>query len=852
MEAIPTPILPVASDLPSDTTTAPAATPAARPRGIGIAYGIASLIAFGLMATLAPPFPTIILIAFIVVSILLGARDVLGGGRVAVPRGEPRDGDPSANAPINTESARRPNPMTPNAVTAPAFVPADSVAMPDAPLPNADDAGHLYLNRIDFAPFFDLILFPIRVIWRSARLAGIVGVALLFASTAYWQDPRWNEVMPQAFALMLVGMMAIWRAAHLNGIAPPILVPTVVRLDRASPVWIAPFAFGVLLLALVAEISGNRLQIPNLSGAVSTRAQFVMLAGGVALMIWGLGGAPTFKLRFHPRQWDWLLIGITILGLGLRLWDLDWRIRVLIDELHVSDAIRQLWADANIRLLTNTSGLAPFTWIYPYWNMELVNLFGASFNSLRSLSVILGTLAIPATYFFARHLFDRKTGLIAALIIACMAAQIHWSRVAAFLLADPLMAVIGMGFFARALKTNRRIDWAAGGAFIGMSSYFYEGGRLTFTALAFLWVLGLIVVMPGRLRWLRAHWRGLLIFYLALLLMIAPVYYTMWASNTGIAMRLDSQALGTGFFEQYTADGINVYDLLEIGTRFGTPFLTYVAVPPWTNFPAVNPTWTTALFLVGVALLFWRLRYPSLVLLGWLAATALGNGLLQDSTSQFRFTVVWNAVAITTALGVRYAWSLIVPVGARWIERAQAWRATRSGARNWIAARGLWVRRALPLLLVLSVAGGTVWYYFVPYLTFYNTQVRGSKGYRDGTDAALRAASLPDNTAVYIIGRPEHDQTVPSHFLTFLTTGADGLATFDPHEMGANTLMRLPRDRNYAFFVDPDDSNYINLIRLYFPNVQPPQYSDYPYLPPSEQYILLYAPQADYTPPIKK
>jgi len=328
-----------------------------------------------------------------------------------------------------------------------------------------------------------------------------------------------------------------------------------------------------------------------------------------------------------------------------------------------------------------------------------------------------------------------------------------------------------------------------------------------------------------------------------MLLLTAPVYYTIWARGSAVTGRMDDSGIGSSYFSELAADGIGVQDLLDIGNRVGMPLILYVAAPPWSEDPAMNPGWVAGLFLIGVAFLLWRIRTPAMLILGWMLATSLGNALLRESTSQFRYTVVWNTVIIALAVGVRYLIPILLPVGERWIERART---------QLFARRTLQVGRALPIALAGIVGFAMAWYYFVPYLTFYNAELRGTKGYRDGIDVALRSVDLPPDTDIYLIGRPEHDQTVPSNFLALLTNNARGLSSNDTHEMGANVLMRLPRDRNYAFFVEPDDTNYINLIRRYFPNVEPPVYSTYPYIPPGEEYVLLFAPQSDYTPPVKK
>ncbi len=123
-------------------------------------------------------------------------------------------------------------------------------------------------------------------------------------------------------------------------------------------------------------------------------------------------------------------------------------------------------------------------------------------------------------------------------------------------------------------------------------------------------------------------------------------------------------------------------------------------------------------------------------------------------------------------------------------------------------------------------------------------QVRDSKGYRDGIDAANRAVSLPGNTQVYLVGMPLHDQNVPRDWLGFLSEDGDPLRYFplksvSPDTISPKFLIHLPRGQNYAFFVDPNDTDAIAQIERYFPNVTPPQYTPWD-IAPDREYLLFY------------
>ena len=56
-------------------------------------------------------------------------------------------------------------------------------------------------------------------------------------------------------------------------------------------------------------------------------------------------------------------------------------------------------------------------------------IFGGELNTLRMISVILGSLTVPFLYLFGKMIYDRKTGLLAALFLCFSAFHCLWSRV---------------------------------------------------------------------------------------------------------------------------------------------------------------------------------------------------------------------------------------------------------------------------------------------------------------------------------------------------------------------------------------------------------------------------------------
>jgi hypothetical protein len=219
------------------------------------------------------------------------------------------------------------------------------------------------------------------------------------------------------------------------------------------------------------------------------------------------------------------------------------------------------------------------------------------------------------------------------------------------------------------------------------------------------------------------------------------------------------------------------------------------------------------IFLLGVAWLIWRIRYPAFILLLALVGASVGNMLVADGAQYARFVVIMPIIPLVIAVGLNETLRLL----------------------------GLLPCRALLLGLGVLVAAWQVYFLFVIHLPFYNVQRREYMAGRDFFDAVLMTPNFPPNTEMYIIDPVEViDYGRASRLRDFIVgmplvqpiypLQAPQRDTFDP--------ALLPRDRNYAFFVPPGDREVQAKILAAFPDIEPPRYSPYP-LPAWDEYILM-------------
>ncbi len=646
---------------------------------------------------------------------------------------------------------------------------------------------------------------------KIARLLAWLALLLTIAA-AYTLRPFVDvESVNLGLILWLAGGLILgiafwlWRGALPSVISKADIATTAPEQPPVS----RPFViFGIAALLILAEINGRVLNIPPLMN-VSYHVQFGLLVLGCAALIVGLG---RFQFDFFRQiKIDWLLLAITLLALVVNSWMLDSAVHIWIDEFHFADVVVKLWNNPNALLLPSNPGIAAFTSVYAYLQSIAISIFGADLIGLRVPSVIFGTLTIPAVYLLSRELFDRKTALLAALFLAVFPPQIHLSRLGLNNIADPLFGVLALAFFMRGLKRGRRIDYAISGVMLGLTQYFYEGGKLLYPALFVIFgVLVLVIWRPQR--------RGPLIFAFTALMVALPIYYLLIGKDTPVMPRLDQMTIAPVYFSPERVG--NILEYWEKSIK--PPLLHFVHKPDDSRFFYGGETpmilsYLVPFFMLGIFVALWRLRMVGALLLIWVIGTILGNSLIVQSTWTARFVVVFPAVALLITAGIRFTLPILWPFAA--------------------PRRGLLVFAALILMLPQAV------YYFAVHIPVYNEEIRP---FDDHIDVMYRARSLAPDTTIYVIYNKNvvympHYETLKAfwkYYPNLYVRPADRLTYL--------LIQELPRDMNYAFFVEPDDATTISWLHQNF-TLSQPRYSPYN-IPWDKQYVMLYA-SALYNPP---
>ena len=147
----------------------------------------------------------------------------------------------------------------------------------------------------------------------------------------------------------------------------------------------------------------------------------------------------------------WLVLAITFVAFGLRLWQLGhfppgWRDDELINSLVISQKV----LDGNLAIYyPDASGHEA---LYHALNAVMLGLFGANWVGIRLLSAFLGTLVVPLTYLLGRKLFGRWVGLVAAAGLAFSFWGLMYGRFGLRHVTMPVLVTAAFYFFWRGFE----------------------------------------------------------------------------------------------------------------------------------------------------------------------------------------------------------------------------------------------------------------------------------------------------------------------------------------------------------------------------------------------------------------
>jgi 4-amino-4-deoxy-L-arabinose transferase-like glycosyltransferase len=424
------------------------------------------------------------------------------------------------------------------------------------------------------------------------------------------------------------------------------------------------------------------------------------------------------------------------------------------------------------------------------WHAVSMRIFGETIYGLRMSSVIVGTLTLIPFYFLVRLLFDKKTALVAAFLLAVSHPFIALSRLGINYTQTTLFEVTTFYFLFRGLRTRRWWDFVLSGLFMGAGLYLYYASRLVPLIVAGFLVYATI----ARRDFVRARWQGVVILSCTAMVIFAPmaVYFVRhpwhFMSRTNHVFVLAEQGWVDAPYPRSNA----VFTLLGQASRVlplfnygGDMSGQYGYRGPMLDF------FTSILFVLGLGYSAVHIDRPRhFFLLLWFWATLIAGGIL---TLPAPF--VPRLVGILPVLSI-FASVVIVRTMGLFAQRCAGVRGSRA---------------ALGVLLAVAFAGVACLNYDI-YFNQYLHTVQGWAMREPATAIARYLTSLGDDYEAYLLGEPK--LYVRHGTIRFIARQVEGTDVLEPSQY---IPLRDSHGKDAAYVLLPSHLHHLATLQQYYP-----------------------------------
>ncbi len=564
----------------------------------------------------------------------------------------------------------------------------------------------------------------------------------------------------------------------------------------------------------------------------------LLLAGSVVLGALGPRPAPADRTRLQPDRRRLALeiaglVALMALAVFLRIYRLNQvPPGVFVDETNAAlDALYIMEGRAD-----SPFGVGWFETptMYALYLVALFKTLGTSFIALKAASLIPSLLTVAAVYPLARLLFGVPTAFAATFILATnrwhmTMSRWGWNEVA------PLLFMVGAVYFlVRGTRDRRASDFALAGLLLGLGHYTYLASRLIVLAV----VLYLLYRILCERRFLRRHWRGLVLFVLLYLAAFGPLLNTYVQNPFTFNNRSQQVSIVRDMEEYYRRQQmpaprlvgralelvgvpkeVSLLPLQESVLRHLEMFHVAGDRNPRHNLPGapmLDPI-TGSLLLLSLGFALWQLFRPRpatpevggqryALLLLWLFVPLLGGILtrLDEAPQAYRTLPVVGAVALLA--------------GDAAVRTARVFAAAVSQVE--LGRRRPWLR----FMPGLAIAGLLLWAGALNYRLFFDVQARDGRVWQAfspvETAVAAEVAGKMDDHSLYLSPRLYYFS--PLRFFTYRSHEQGGGGLDAPAYKLAEPVYDLPITDPFAqdalFLLDTYYQDLPELFRQFYPN----------------------------------
>lgn len=418
-----------------------------------------------------------------------------------------------------------------------------------------------------------------------------------------------------------------------------------------------------------------------------------------------------------------------------------------------------------------------------------ISIFGHTTEALRIPSAIAGALTIGGIYLAGRAMFDKRTGLLAALLLTGFHFHIHFSRIGLNNIWDGLFFAITAGAAWYAWEKESRNAYMLAGLGLGFSQYFYPSSRVL-----------LIVVFGGMVisGWLdraklKRSLQNILLMTMMMFVILLPLaWYYIKYPDQYLAPLERVSILGTWLDNEIIITGLPAWRILLKQMTLGLQAFTYLSLQHWyrPEVPFLRPLFA-GIFILGLIILLTRPKDSrSITLFLWLAMYVLIGGLSESTPASQRYVGAAPVCMLIIAHGLSETAAILERL---WSKSTRYVTIAIFGIAFWLAA-------------------DDINFYFNTYTPHTVIEF----GHNEGVIAQQLANDLKDKPAgtqaFFFVGTNMGYHSIPS--ISYLAPQVEGVDILQPWGSPVNPA---PTSNHLIFIFPPESADNIPTIQTAYP-----------------------------------
>ena len=420
---------------------------------------------------------------------------------------------------------------------------------------------------------------------------------------------------------------------------------------------------------------------------------------------------------------------------------------------------------------------------------KFILIFGRTQQALRMLSAIIGSLTIVVTFLVGRTLFNKTTGIYAAIFLSASNYFIHFSRIGLNNIFDAFWFTVVVGSLWIGIRKHNRNAYLLAGTAMGLAQYFYPSGRVLILLCIIIILAGIFLFHSNKKQLIPNIF---LFLFTSIIISLPLIWFYIKHINEFLAPFARVVITPEWFNYQMVESGKTEWEIFLSQLKLGFQAFTYTPLQAWyqSGKPILLPL-SASLFILGVTsslVLPDRKKYIPFIF--WIIAFGLIGSFSESTPAAQRYVAVAPACALFVGYG---AFSF-----------ANILKRIFPSKKLGIAVAGF--------ILIVFASSLELNFYF----NFYTIQSKHDLAHSNGMIAQKLAdylKSQPLNQQIVFFGSPVMGYySIPS--IQFLAPGFEGIDIQFPWGSVENPV---PTGQNLIFIFLPFHVDQIPLVEKDYP-----------------------------------